>query len=252
MRKSLLLSVFTLALLLWNVNSFAQCTPDPGVTDPEGNGEMVPDTLHAWEETPMNTTLSIICPATADIGGGSIAIHHITIKSITNKPAWMSYACNPGTCIYNAAQLQCALVTGTPPAGSAATVQMEVIVDVYMNLGGVPVLASSDYNGGTLYLYIHPPASVSEYGENGFGLINPRPNPYTDETQIGCYTSGNEKVELQILDLVGNRIWSESMQTQAGENFFSFNGSGLRPGVYFYSVMNSRGDQLTRKLVKSE
>lgn len=253
MKKSLLLPLLTMVFGLWTSAAIAQCTPDPVVTDPEGNGEMVPDTLEGWEGTPMDLTLSIICPATADVGAGSIPLHHITIKSITNKPAWMSYACNPGTCEYAAGVLQCALVTGTPPAGSAGTTTMDVLVDVYANMGGTPIQVATDYNGGMpLVLIIHPAANVEEIGNTGFGLIPAQPNPFNNLMRIGCYSSDRRTCTLNIVDMVGNIIYTEKLITEAGNNYFTFSGANLTNGIYFYTIKDDRGNVVTRKMMKSE
>jgi hypothetical protein len=252
MKRSLLFACFTLLFAFWAQMSVAQCTPDVGLTDPEGDGAMAPDTLEAWEESPINTTLTIICPTSADVGGGSIPIHHITIKSITNKPAWLSYACNPGTCEYAAGVNQCALVTGTPPSGSAGTIYMKVLVDVYMDLGGTPVLVSSNYDSGdTLVLIIHPPIYVEELTADGFGIISPAPNPFISTTRIGCYTENAQMVTLDVFDMIGNLVSTERLGAQSGENYFQFSGAELNAGVYFYRLTNERDQQITRKLVKS-
>jgi len=253
MKKSLLLACLAMALMFWTSNSNAQCTPDPGFTDPEGNGEMAPDTLEGWEGTPMNITLSIISPDSADVGTGAIPLHHITIKSITSKPAWLSYSCNPATCEYAAGALQCALVTGTPPAGSAGITNMTVLVDVYADFMGNPVLAVSDYDSGMpLVLIIHPPANIEEVGNTGFGLIPAQPNPFTSQIRIGCYAADYRIANLTIIDMVGNVIYTEQINTEAGNNYFLFSGSNLTNGIYFYTIQDDRGNVVTRKMMKTE
>lgn len=253
MKKFLLLFGIVMALGFWTLSATAQCTPDPGVTDPEGNGEMVPDTLEAWEGTAMNLTLSIICPDSADVGMGKIPLHHITIKSITNKPAWMSYACNPSSCAYAAGVLQCALVTGTPPAGSAGMVNMPVLVDVYADYMGTPIQVATDYDSGMpLVLIVHPAASVEEYDPSGFGLIPAQPNPFTDQIRIGCYSNDRRQATLKIVDMVGNVVYTEKIITEAGNNFFEFSGVNLNNGLYFYTIKDDRGNVLTRKMMKTE
>lgn len=253
MKRSLLLTVLFFALISWTSYSFAQCTPDPLVIDTIGDGAMAPDTLLGTEGVPMNVTLSIICPTTADVGAGSIPIHHITIKSITNKPAWLSYACNPGNCEYAAGALQCALVTGTPPAGSAGTVSMNVLVDVYMNLGGTPIQVATDYNSGdALILIVTVPSSVAEQDGSDFNIIASRPNPFKNDTRIGCYTASPQKVDLKVVDILGSIVCTETIFTTQGDNYFVFNGDDLRPGVYFYSITDENQRILTRKMLKSE
>lgn len=254
MKKSLRYFSMALLLMFGAVSASAQCTPTPGVTDPEGNGEMVPDTLEGWVGTPMNLTLSIICPTSADVGGGSIPIHHITIKSILNKPAWMSYACNPASGEYAAGVLQCALVTGTPPAGSEGFLTMSVIVDVYADAGAMgAILAASDYDSGMpMVLLIHPALNVEELGNSGFGYIAAQPNPFNDHMRIGCYANDHRTATLNIVDVVGNLVYTESLSTVAGENYFVFSGAELSNGVYYYTISDNLGNTVTKKMMKVE
>ena len=252
MKRRLLFTGLFLSMMLISGFSFAQCTPDP-LTDPEGNGEMSPDTLECTEQAPYSQVLSIIAPDTASVAPGiTLTLHHITLKSITNKPAWLSYACNPGTCEYNAGVLQCALVSGTPPAGSADTIYMDVLVDVYAIILGNPTLVAADYNSGNqLVLIIHGPAGVEEIDNNGFGIIQNQPNPFKSETKIGCYTKNHGVSNLQVVDLLGNVVYTEQIITNPGENYFTFNGSFLSNGVYFYSVSDENKNIVTRKMVKA-
>jgi hypothetical protein len=251
MKRTLLLSFLMIIMTALSGGLYAQCTPDPSVTDPEGDGQMVPDTLEAWETTPMNDTLTIFCPDTANVGAGTIDIHHITIKSISNKPVWLSYACNPSNCQFAAGVAACVLVTGTPPVGSAGIVLMDVLVDVFMDYSGIPVQVAWDYNSGDkLVLVIHPPQGIEETNAAGFGIIQSQPNPFSGATKIGCYTRTPEQVTLQICDMLGNSVYQEKVSTQAGENYFRFNGSGLSGGVYFYTVTSGQNQKITKKMVK--
>lgn len=229
----------------------AQCAPDPGVTDPEGNGEMVPDTLEAWEGQAANINLTVICPTSITYNTNTIPIHHITIKSISNKPAWIDYFCHQTSCEYLAGALDCAQVMGTPPAGSAGTIAMPVLVDVYMDYLGSPVLLVSDYDSGMpLVLIVHPAANVNEIGNTGFGVIPAQPNPFSNQTRLGAYTDGVRSVSLTVVDMVGNIVHTENMITNPGDNFFTFSGNDIRDGIYFCTIQDDRGHVATRKIMK--
>jgi hypothetical protein len=252
MKKILLLSGLFISLMLWAGHTVAQCTPDPTVTDPTGAGRMDPDTLEATVLQAMSTTLTIICPTSAVVGGNTVSIHHITVKSILNKPNWMSYACNPTNNEFAAGVRGCALVSGTPPTGSAGTVYMGVLVDVYISVMGNPILAQSDYNSGdTLVLIVHPATGIAEeLGNDNFNMIQNQPNPFSQETRIGFNTKSSDKVSLKVTDLLGNTVYTEQVSARSGENYFDFTGSQLSNGIYFYSVANSRGDVVSQKMIK--
>jgi hypothetical protein len=252
MRKTLLFTGLFISLMFWVNFSFAQCTPDPLITDPEGDGAMSPDTLYGTVGVNMNTILSIICPTTASVPGIPlpITIHHISIHSISYKPAYLGYTC-PNNCDFAAGVPQCALVTGTPTA--VDTVYMKVLVDVFT---GATTCAScllfpNGYDrGDTLVLIVKQAGSVEEFGNNGFNIIQNQPNPFSSETSIGCYTAKPGSVSLKVVDMLGSLVYTERMNTRTGENYFNFTGLNLSNGVYFYSVMNSQKQVITRKMVK--
>ncbi|MEI6123576.1 MAG: T9SS type A sorting domain-containing protein [Bacteroidota bacterium] len=253
MKKTLFLFIAVVVLSFVSARSYGQCTPDPLVTDPEGNGEMVPDTLEAIETVPLSQTLTIIGPDTANIGAGTITIHHVTVKSLQNKPSWLSYACNPSNCEFVHSQARCVLTTGTPPVGSAGYYPVTVLVDVYVSILGTPVAVATDYNSGMpLVVWVHPASfNVSEFTFKDFGVIAPKPNPFVDATKIGCYTETAQNVSLKIIDVLGKVVYNEKMNANAGENYFSFTGSNLTDGIYLYSIIDQQNRIITKKFIKS-
>jgi len=252
MKKTLLFFIVCTLFIFYSGNSFGQCTPNPLVTDPEGNGEMVPDTLEAIETVPLNQTATIIAPDTAHYQGSTINIHHITLKSLLNKPSWLNYQCNPANCEFTGSVSSCVLATGTPPAGSAGFYPVGVIVDIYVVIG-IPVVVAANYNSGIpLVVWVHPASwGITEQVYKGFGVINPQPNPFHNTVKLGCYTETSQHVSLKVMDMVGQEVYSENINSNAGENFFLFNGSNLANGIYFYSITDSQNRVITKKMIKS-
>ena len=256
MKKALLYFVL-LSLFVFSAGfTFGQvCTPDPGVTDPTGAGRLSPDTIDATELLATNLTLTIICPDTASVGSsGHITLHHITVKNLLNKPAWMTYTCNPSNCAFPAGVAKCVLVTGIPPCGSAGYYSIDVIIDVYMDLFGSGILVQSNYNSGMpLVVWVHEGCGVdiAEGEYKGFGILPPQPNPFNSAIKLGCYTETPQTVSLRVFDMVGKEVYAEKANTNAGENYFSFNGSDFNDGVYFYSVTDEQGRIITKKFIKS-
>ncbi|HNX06472.1 MAG TPA: T9SS type A sorting domain-containing protein [Bacteroidales bacterium] len=258
MKKSLLNFVFSVLFVFMTGYAFGQCTPDPSVTDPEGDGRMDPDTIEATVNVPTNVTATIICPDTASVGvAGHINLHHIKVKSLLNKPDWLSYACNPSNCEFPAGEAKCVLVTGTPPAGTTPGYYLvDVIVDVYSQPiipGGQPILAVSDFNSGMqLVIWVHEEGyNVAEFEHKGFGLLAPQPNPFRSTTKLGCFTEKAQTVSLRIFDMVGKEVYNEKINTSSGENYFVFDGSNLNDGVYFYTIIDAQNRVITKKMIKS-
>lgn len=257
MKKSLLYFVFVSLFVFSAGFSFGQCTPDPSIVDPDGTGRMDPDTIEAQELVNTGITLTIIAPDTASVGGGSITIDHITLRSLQNKPSWLNYVCTPSACEFNGSEARCVLITGTPPAGSAGYTSITVLVDVYSMILGTPVCVTcatspDGYDSGMpLVVHVSAAASVAENTHSTFGVIEPQPNPFNSTTKLGCFTETPQTVKLRVYNMVGGEVYSENLNTNAGENYFNFNGSDLNDGVYFYSIMDENKRVITEKFIKS-
>jgi hypothetical protein len=258
MNKTLLFFIVCAMFVFYSGASYGQCTPNPLVTDPEGNGEMVPDTLEVAENTPFNITLTILAPDSAIVGSTTLDIDHITLRSLQNKPSWLSYVCNPSNCVFTGSVSSCVLTSGTAPTGSAGFYSITVLVDVYIKLLGIPVCATCNnypngYDSGLpMIVWVHPEGwGIAEQVYKGFGLINPQPNPFHNTVKLGCYTEKPQHVSLKIMDMVGQEVYSENINSNAGENFFLFNGIDLANGIYFYSITDSQNRVITKKMIKS-
>jgi hypothetical protein len=254
MKNSLCYFVATVLFVFYASSSFGQCTPDPLVTDPEGNGEMVPDTLEVWENQPASLTLTIIAPDTASVDtSGYINIHHITVKSLLNQPGWLTYACNPSNCEFNGTTSRCVSVSSTNVTSAPGFYPVYVIVDVYASIFGITVLVKSNYNSGVpLVIWVHPQGwGLTESVYKGFGIMAAQPNPFNHTVKIGCYTERSQNVSLKVADMMGQEVYSEILNTNAGDNYFRFNGDNLSNGIYFYSIIDAQNRMITKKMIKS-
>jgi hypothetical protein len=254
MKKSLLFFVACMIFVFYAGVSFGQCTADPTVTDPEGNGEMVPDTLEVWENEPVSLTLTIIAPDTASVGTlGHINLHHITVKSLLNKPGWLNYICNPGNCEFLGTESRCVYVSASSVNSAPGFYSVSVIVDVYALILGAPVLVMSDYDSGMpLVIWVHEAGwGVTERVYSGFGIREAQPNPFNNAVQIGCYTEKAQNVSLKVVDMVGQEVYSEILNSKAGDNYFQFTGENLSNGIYFYSIIDAQNRVITKKMIKS-
>lgn len=258
MKKFRLFFFILSGLVLTASYSFSQCTPDPAVTDPTGGGAMVPDSVDAQELVETNWTITFIAPTqVVDPTLGTVTIHSIVLKSIMNKPAWMAYACNPANATFLAGVPSCALISGTPPAGSAGIVVDSCVIDVYIPPiipGGSPIRVKTDYTYPTaLKIYIKTASGgVGEIESDDYRILASKPNPFVNNTKIGIYTTNAQIVKLQVSDMIGKVVYTEVLGTTSGENYFNFDGSNLSSGVYIYSVINSDNQVISKKLIKAE
>lgn len=73
------------------------------------------------------------------------------------------------------------------------------------------------------------------------------PNPFSGETSIEVTTDKSLPVQMKIYSLTGQLIHTEDAGNVTGSHQFSFDGSMLSPGIYFYSI--EAGDEtITRKM----
>ncbi|HNW90044.1 MAG TPA: T9SS type A sorting domain-containing protein [Bacteroidales bacterium] len=259
MKKTLLYFVFAILFMFSAGFAFGQCTPNPAIIDPDGTGRMDPDTIEATVGVATNVVATIICPDTATLGTqGHLEIHHITLRSLQNKPAWLNNVCNPSNCEFPSQEAKCVLITGTPLPADTGYTSITVLVDVWNTIMGTPVCATcttypNGYDAGMpLVVWVHPAGyNVAEIEHKGFGILPAQPNPFTTTVKLGCYTETPQTVTLRVFDMVGKEVYNEIANTNAGENYFSFNGSDLNDGLYFYSLTDGQNRVITKKFVKS-
>jgi len=77
------------------------------------------------------------------------------------------------------------------------------------------------------------------------------PNPFSELTRISFYTPYQDRVSLQVYNILGKMMYEETKSVSSGDQEFEFNGSELLPGTYFYRVINS-SKLYTGKFIKSK
>lgn len=82
--------------------------------------------------------------------------------------------------------------------------------------------------------------------ENGLAIF---PNPAGESTEIIYNTSSPAYVSLKVMDVTGNEVTSQNLNSFAGENRFKINTAQFAAGVY-YVTLSLDGKILTKKLIK--
>jgi hypothetical protein len=230
--------------------SYSQCTPDPSCNDTLDPGEICPETLpDGTVGVAYDQVVTIIPPASGDIGSGTVSILKIKISNVQNLPDGLTYACTPTNCefpVTNPITRYCVRLSGTPT--TAGVYPLKVYVIPYISVGGFPVPATTQIDSTSLSITINTAGSVS-LNSNKIVNIDPKPNPFSNTTQLGFVAYKPAQYELQVFDIVGNRIHSEKKVAVKGENYFEFSGNKLSKGMYIYTIQNGQ-DKITRQLVK--
>ena len=74
------------------------------------------------------------------------------------------------------------------------------------------------------------------------------PNPLAEEGTISFYVSQSTNVEVRVVDMIGNMIYTESLRNVSGVQNLGVNSSDFSNGVYFISVTNGK-DTMTKKVM---
>lgn len=240
------------SLFVFNAgHSYSQCTPDPSCTDTLNPGEMCPEILpEGTVGVAYNQTVTIIPPATADLGSGTVTIMKIKISSVQNLPPGLTYTPNPSTGVFtptNPITRYCVQMTGTPTV--AGTYALKVNVIPYINVLGAPVPGPTQVDSTSLSITINNSSGINVVSNNKLSAFNPQPNPFQYSTRIGFFAPKTQTYELTVFDIVGNKLYAEKKMFNRGDSYFEFNGSKLAKGLYFYSIQNG-SEKITRQLIK--
>lgn len=233
-------------------NVSAQCTPDPTCNDVGNPGEMCPEVLPpATVNSPYSQVLTVIPPATFEYNGQTVSIDKIKITNVENIPQGLTYECNPNNCEFaptTPITRYCILLSGTPT--TPGTYPLKIHVVPYISVFGIPTSLPEQVDDTSLVMIVNTASYAQIVNSSKFTLLPPQPNPFNASVSISFYSPYTSSVDLQIFDLLGNKVYEEKMISNKGENSFKFDGSNLKQGVYFYTVKNNK-EHFVKQLIKN-
>ncbi len=252
MRK-IILFVFAISLNLFVFqNLHAQCTPDGTCNDIGNPGEMCPEVLPpATVGVPYSQVLTVIPPATFNYNGQSVALTKIKVSNVENLPAGLTYQCSPSNCEFTPTTpvtRYCILMSGTPT--QAGTYQLKIHVVPYITIMGVATALPEQVDDTSLVMVVNTASYSQIVSATKFTLLAPEPNPFNNVVSLSYYAPYTSSVNLQVFDVLGNKVYEEKMIAGRGENSFKFDGSTLKRGVYIYTVNNGR-EHFVKQLIKN-
>ena len=212
MKQVTLLIALAIIMFFTANNTFAQyadCTPDPEASDPEGNGEIDPDALPpAFVGENYNMSVTITPPPS----GSGFDVTKIQLDHMENMPAgfnWETNSNNADDYMYSG-EWYCVLVSGVP-TGPAGVYD----VTVYANAWIWAVFAEAEapgnpQNGGTLTAYIC----------NGLDLELGNDTTITSEDSIVLSANQNDDFH--------SYVWQDG----STDTTFTFYGYAVTPGTH--------------------
>jgi len=235
-------------IFLASLNINAQCEPDTSACeDSEGPGLMCPRLLPEVNvNEPYDEVITVIPPGTYDYGGAVINIEYISIDSIGNHPPGIEYF--PNAEIFYPDTAYCVQIVGTPTEAGKFPLSITISAIVDLGIGPMEIEIVDDTS---VVMTVHWPAGVDPNKIYEFRILPNVPNPFSDFTRLGFYTPFDDRVKLQVYNILGELMHEELYGASPGENYFDFNGGELNPGTYFYRVAN-KSDLFTGKFIKTK
>jgi len=229
----------------------AQCVPDPLYQDSIFG--VWPDTVENFNDGTVglfySDTLNLKIPQDAgdiDPDYAGFMLDSVQFDGVGNLPPGLSVICNsqtPAPCTYLTGILGCGLIEGTPTAAGSYALTLDVTA--YASLLGNPVPVPYSFSG--YEITIDPGTGVMELAVDLGGVRN-TPNPFSGRTTIEFTLSRATPSTITVFDLLGERIWKETMAGRAGVNKVNFDGSSLGEGIYLYQV-EAAGQTFTGRMV---
>lgn len=260
--KQLLLSTIAFAMMSTAV---AQCTANYDFQGQPFGVSPDPVLGESFEVATLGSAyydeIHIIVPTNAtdvDPTLPSLPIDSVLLSSVnfvldgvpfTSEQMGLTIQCNnnddsPNPCTFFGGQQYCASLSGTPT--TAGVFQMSITVTGYVNLLGTPIAYPISFDQ---YVYtVIDPASVAKVDVAALQLGQNAPNPVNDRTWIPFTSGVSGKVQLTIVNLLGEVVFTQNINARAGNNEFLLETSNLNNGIYMYSIQ-AGGKKLTKRLV---
>lgn len=108
-----------------------------------------------------------------------------------------------------------------------------------------------EFTGGDIYgAFIQTNIGIDNKSENiNFNLSQNTPNPFNYKTKISFNIPENNRVEINIYNIMGQKIKTlVNNKYTKGEHSLEFDGSKLKSGVYFYSL-SVGNKKITKKML---
>jgi hypothetical protein len=245
-------TVSLLAILIFGfcstIHISAQCTPDPNCEDVGIPGEYCPQEFPpvilnvAYDEV-----ITFILALDLEHNGTSYTLDSIAVDSVRNIPPGMTYSSSATG--YVPGKAYCSQLAGTPT--QTGDYALRFYLSPYIDLGSGPELLGQFLDDTSVVISVYDPSGIDPSRVDQFQVLPAAPNPFSEITILSFYTPFDDRVQLQVYNILGEKMHEEIIGAAPGEHQFVFDGGKLLPGTYFYRVINS--DKLyTGKFIKSK
>lgn len=250
MKRPLLLILPVFFALISSIQLSGQCTPDPTCVDIDEPGQYCPEVFPPIvRDAAYDQVMTFILPALEyDFLGTIYTLDSVAVDSVKNIPPGMLYSSNSTG--YATGKAYCSQLSGTPT--EKGTFPIAIYMRAFTSIdGGDPTELGSFMDDTSVVITVNAPLGFEPQEMEEFRMLPVAPNPFSEFTQMGFYTPNDERIKLQVYNILGELMHEEAQGASPGEHRFDFNGSMLLPGTYFYRVTNSKR-LYTGKFIKSK
>lgn len=232
---------------------FAQCVPNSMYADSVYG--VWPDTITNFSSGMQGVfysdTLQILVPSDAGLivpGLSGITVDSVALAQVNGLPPGITAVCNSqtnGPCTYITGQVGCALLEGTPTQTGTFNITIQVVG--YFQLGGTQQYPAS-FTGYRIVVGDNT-TGMGDVTPAKLGRVQNVPNPFVERTNIEFSLSKSAPVKVKVYNLVGEKMWSRTVQGKAGVNRVPFEPAGLENGIYIYRVEAPESNYTGRMMV---
>lgn len=175
--------------------------------------------------------------ASIDLGSGYESLSGLNLELTCNNREQ-----SPSPCMFIGGDTYCGDISGVPD--QAGTFPIKLDVSIYAGGSSTPF----PYSFEGITFEVQDPNSVSEMAPASVTVYQNSPNPAASVTQISFELNVPGHVEFTVMNLVGEKVYSRSVQGKKGNNAIRFDTSDIQNGVYLYSI--SAGERkFTRRMI---
>ncbi len=181
-----------------------------------------------------------------------------TSGAIKNLPIGLTYICNPPNCIFQAGEMGCVRISGTPtPANPVGKYDLEFAGILKTTLGAnIPVtFPNQQLYPGHYYLKLNAENSpncttATEFPEDWTQSVKLLPNPVTDLSYFQIEGPTPQNFHISIFDLTGRTFRSWDIGVNAGLQTISIDFHDLPAGYWIYQITSEHGKHTSGGFVR--
>ena len=233
MRNLFLLFVFG----VFFTGSFAQCLPNTSILIPGIYPDSATGLSSGVLNQPYNQVMQLRTPLDTVTNLGLVTVDSITLVSFAGLPPGLTYACNPGTCVFPGGSNGCVLISGTPSQiGTYSLLAITRTKGKLFNLPIPPQIDTIDY----YKIVITQTQGLQSSQSLKFELFQNDPNPFSVFTNISYTCPVPMPVNLKVFNLLGKEVYTKIYLSNTGKNIIKLEADDFAPGIYMYSLKIGR------------